>query len=187
VAFPGNRPYLPPAMRTPIAIALILLGGCNRPATSPDPNGLVSVRWTGAVQGQLAAIGAGRWCAADSLLEVVAVDSVTDHAVGFSLLMQDSLRPGQHPIVAGSVAANWRPLGFAAFRWASDTALKGYEATGGTITVSAATPAAVSGTVDLRLRLSQGIDTVNLTGSFTTVPILPASAPCGRLVKIRQG
>ena len=174
-------------MRIPIAIALILVGGCNRPAAAPDPNGLVSVRWAGALQGNLVAAGAGRWCAADSLLEVMAVDSVTDHAVGFSLLMQDSLRPGQHPIVAGSVAANWRPLGFAAFRWASDTALKGYEATGGTITVSAADPGSVSGTMDLRLRLSQGADTVTLTGSFTTVPVQPASAPCGRLVKIRQG
>ncbi len=174
-------------MRIPIVIVLLLAAGCEKPAAPTDRTGLVSWQWSGALQGETTAPGSARWCGADSLLEVMAVDSATDHGLGFSLLTPDSLAAAQHPVVAGSVAANWRPLGFAAFRWVSDTALKGFEATGGTIAITATGPGTVTGTIDLRLRLSQGIDTLAIRGTFDAVSITPASEPCGRLTKIRKG
>ncbi len=159
-----------------------MAGACVKPApTIERGTGLVSVEWDGVTQGDNTARAEGLWCAADSLLEVLAIKN--DFGFGFTILPVDTLAPAQHPIVSGSIAVGWRPLAYGALRWVSDTALKGYEATGGTVNVTTVTPAGISGTVDFRLKHSDGFDTLRLSGTFTDVPVLPAPEGCGRVFR----
>ena len=170
-------------MRPPWITLLIATLACGKPAEPAEPTAIVSVQWDGIMKGELRAQGEARWCASDSLLEVVAIDGHV--GFGFSLLVPDSVRATAYPVVAATVKANWRPLGLAGLRWASDTALKGYEATGGNIVVTAVDSTGVTGTLDLRLKLSDGLDTLRLGGDFSRLRVEPAAPICGRMSKRR--
>jgi hypothetical protein len=115
----------------------------------------------------------------DSLLEVLAVRG--DSGFGFALAVPDSIRAISHPVIAPSMSVSWRPLAVAALRWVTDTAVRGFEATGGTIAVTEVTAAGVSGSLDLRLRRIDAADTVRLTGTFDRVLPKLAEGSCGRL------
>ncbi len=164
-------------------VAVATLVGCRK---APDPTapleevaGSLAVQWTGFARGSFAAPARATWCPADSLLEVLAVRG--DSGFGFALAVADSVRPSPHPVVAPSVVVSWRPLAIAALRWASDTAVGGYEANSGNIEVTEKVAAGVSGTIDLRLKLPESIDTIRLQGTFRRVAIEPASGACGRM------
>lgn len=160
-----------------------VLVACDTPATPDEPRGSLSVRWNGVAQGTFSAPAVGGWCATDSLLEVVAVRG--DTGVGFSLLAEDTVRARDYPVLSGSIAVDWRPLAVAGLRWATDTALLGFEGADGRIVVTGTDSGTVAGTLDLLLRLNDGTDTLRLTGEFTNIPILPAPGSCGRISKVR--
>jgi hypothetical protein len=164
-------------------MAGILLLGCRKAAqpTGPteDQAGVVSVEWNGFVRGSFAATASGSWCARDSLLEVLAVRG--DSGFGFALAVTDSVRVGKHPATAPSVVVDWRPLAVAGLRWATDTAVRGYEAQSGTIEVTDVSGGRVTGTIDLRLKQIDTIDTIRLSGSFKRIAVAPSRGSCGRV------
>lgn len=164
-----------------LLFGLALLAACKKPAaTAPadDAVGVISVQWAGAVRGKFNVRGSSRWCATDSLLEVSAIRG--DSGFGMALIEPDSIRPGQHPVVAPSVPVPWRPMAIAALRWVTDTAVKGFEANSGNISVTEVQGGSVSGTIDVRLKQTDTDDTIRLTGRFTKIPIEGAVSPCGR-------
>lgn len=139
---------------------------------------MVAVEWAGVVRGKLVAVAAGTWCQADSLLEISAIRG--DSGFGIALIEPDSVRPGQHPVVAPSVPVPWRPMALAALRWVTDTAVKGFEANSGNVVITAVVNREVSGTINVRLKQTDTNDTVRLTGRFTKVPWTSAVGSCGR-------
>ncbi len=164
------------------AVAALLLLGCRKAQqpTGPteDAAGTVSVQWDGFVRGSLTAPATGSWCPTDSLLEVLAVRG--DSGFGFALAVTDSVRVAKHSAVAPSVVVSWRPIAVAGLRWVTDTAVRGYEAQSGTIDVTAVTAGRVTGTIDLRLKQMETIDTIRLRGSFNQISVTPALGRCGR-------
>lgn len=124
------------------------------------------------------------------MVQIIAIRS--DTAFGFSLFVEDTIRPAQHPVLSSEVSADWRPLATAALRWfamspagaegGTSTDVKGWEATSGVVSVQSV-DSGPSGTVDLRLRRVGGFDTLRLTGTFAAIPIEPAVGACGRIVR----
>ena len=168
-----------------LGLALVPLT-CRKPArAAADLTGSVDVTWAGAVTGKFTAPGDASWCGTDSLLEVMAVRH--DTGVAFTVLVQDVIRTAQYPVISATVQANWRPLGYAALRVATDTSLRGYEATSGVIHVTTLVDSAISGTLDLRLKRTDGPDTAKLRGTFTKLRIARARGQCGRLSKVAPG
>lgn len=168
-----------------LLLLVLFTAACDRPATPVEPQGTLSVTWAGVTAGSLSAPATASWCAPDSLLEVVAVRG--DTGVGFSLLVEDTVRVAQYPVLSGAMAVDWRPLAMAALRWASDTALHGFEGNDGKVEVTGASEGTVAGTLDLMLRVNDGTDTLRMTGEFRNVPIRPATGACGRISKVRIG
>jgi hypothetical protein len=154
---------------------------CRKSPPPKDPGGTVSVSWVGASTGHFSARGTGSWCPADSLVEILAVSN--DSGVGLALITSGTVAPVQYPVLSSVVGADWRPMGFASLRVASDTALKGYEANSGLLQVTKGDPELVSGSIDVRLKLADGGDTLRMSGTFDRVAIKPAVGQCGRSPK----
>jgi hypothetical protein len=108
------------------------------------------------------------------------VASRADTGVGLALAMQDSLRPGQHPVVSSAVPVDWRPMALAAIRWVNDTAVRGFEGNSGNVVITAVGPDGVFGTIDLRLKHLNTSDTIRMTGRFSSVQVVPGDTLCGR-------
>lgn len=162
-----------------LGLALVPLT-CRKPArVADDAAGTLAVTWAGASKGRFVTLAAASWCRTDSLLEVLATRH--DTGVGFAVIAQDSVRVAQYPVVSAAVQANWRPLGNAALRVATDSALRGYEATSGLINVTNVADGTISGTLDVRLKQADTPDTVRMGGRFTRLKITPAQGPCGRV------
>lgn len=174
------------------ALALLASGACAPapPTVSGGGAGLVSVAWVGQDSGRFSAPARGSWCPGDTMVQISAIRS--DTAFGFALFVEDTVRPAQHPVLSSEVTADWRPLATAALRWfamspagaaaGTSTDVKGWEATSGVVSVQSV-DSGPSGTVDLRLRLVGGFDTLRLTGTFASIPIEPAVGACGRVVR----
>lgn len=174
-------------MRWILGLGAIWIAACGTRADSAEraSEGVISVRWTGNSTGAFSAPVVARWCAADTLLEVIAVRN--DTAVGLSLIVLDSVRPGVYQVSPTRDFTPVRPQAGAALRWLDAFDLRGYDAKGGQITVSASGPKGVSGTFDIQLQPITGTDSLRLTGSFERLPIRPTPPPCGRANRPRAG
>lgn len=171
-------------MRTLALGLLVFPFGCQEKAVQPlDGPGTVSVEWTAAHSGKLAARPEVGWCAADSMLEILAIHG--DTAFGLTLFVPDSLRSGQFPLLSGAVSATWRPLAFGALRLVSDSTNLGFEAIAGKVEVTRADSGLVSGTLDGKFKQVDGSDTLKVTGKFIDLKPIPAEGQCGRPFKPR--
>ena len=159
------------------AAGLLLACRANVGPETGDRNQL-AVEWKGVVARSFAAPAEATWCARDSLLEILAVRA--DTGVGLVLVVQDSLRPGQHPVVSAALKVTWRPVALASIRWVNDSGVRGFEGNAGSVTVTEAGPAGVAGTLDVRLKHLDTSDTVRMTGRFHAAAITPADSICGR-------
>ncbi len=160
-----------------ILLSLLALS-CGPGTGTQSPAGTISVQWAGASSGSFTAPATARWCAADTLLEVIA--NRGDTAVGLALLAQESIGAARYPVNA---TRNWtpgRPQAYAGLRWLGTQELYGYDGFDGTVVVTAGDSLRVTGTLDVGLRLLSDKDTLRLTGQFTKVSIELAPPPCGR-------
>jgi hypothetical protein len=165
------------------AVLLSIVLACR--SAAPEGDGTIAVAWTGESNGNFSATAEGRWCASDTLLEVIAVRN--DTAVGFTLIAQDSPRAARYPVNETRSWTPGRPQGNIGLRWLAPLELKGYEGIGGNVMVSAGDSATVTGTFDVQLRPLTGRDTLRLTGRFTRIGFAPAVGPCGRANRPGQG
>ena len=170
-------------MRRALLLLVVLASGCRSRAraTELSRSGVMSLRWTGSDTGRFSAAADARWCARDTLVEIVAARN--DTAIGFSLIAVDSLRTGGYPVYHSGVYAPWRPQAGAAMRWLDSTDLRHFGGARGQLTVTEGGSRRVSGTLEVGLTASPGRDSLHLTGSFTAVPITPANPACGRANK----
>lgn len=139
--------------------------------------------WTGSHAGRFRAPATARWCAGDSVLEVVAARG--DTAVGFAVWAADtSPATAVYPIVAPAIGsrvdAPRRRQASAAVRWFGGTLIYGFEATSGTVEITEAGRGRVTGSLDAGLRLAAGGDTLSLRATFRGLAVTPATEPCGR-------
>lgn len=170
-----------------LLVALVWGGtSCSRGgASSPPGAGEMAVQWTGRTSGHLKAKALARWCASDTLLEVVAVQG--DTSVGFALIAQDSAGAVDYPVNETRALTPGRPQARVALRLLKDFELEGYDAVGGRVTLTQGGSRVVSGTLDVSLRPVVGTDTLRLTGSFERIPVTQAAGVCGRANKPGAG
>ena len=120
-----------------------------------------------------------RWCARDSSLEILAVRG--DSGFALALYARDTLRAESYPAGPSTNYAPTRPQAAAALRLVNPAQLVGYESIGGIVTLSEAGP--VSGSFEVLLRVSAGLDSLAVSGSFSALTVLPAAPSCGRANK----
>lgn len=157
----------------------LLAAGCRSGGAATRPaDGGIAVEWSGTARGALAAPAQALWCARDTLLEITAVRN--DTAVGLALIPRDSLATGSYSVFSARVFTPFRPQANVALRWLAQTDLKGYESASGSVVVTEAGPAGVSGRIEAVLRLPTGGDSIRLTGGFSRLAVGKALDACGR-------
>lgn len=162
------------SLRAAVLLSIVL--ACRSGA--PEGDGTITVGWTGESAGNFSAMAEGRWCASDTLLEIIAVRN--DTAVGFTLIAQDTPQAARYPVNETRMWTPGRPQANVGLRWLAPLELKGFEGIGGSVVVSGGDSGTVTGTIDVQLRPLTGRDTLHLTGRFTRVVFVPAVGPCGR-------
>ncbi len=166
-------------MRRILLLPVLLFAACRSGAgTSGSGAGMVSVEWGGAFLGKFSGPATARWCARDSLLEVLAERN--DTAVGFALASQDTLQVGDYPVYQARLGIRGRPQASAALRLMTGTELKAFESVSGRVTVTEGGSRRASARFDVQLRPPAGGDSLRLTGSFTGLDLTPAVGLCGR-------
>jgi len=172
------------------ALGLVLASGC---AGGGDArSGLIEVEWTdsagrGAVR--FAVPATARWCAADSMLEIVG--SRHDTAIGVVLLARDSAISGLgsdtlYPAAPARAFIPWRPRALAGLVLAEAMSVRTYESGLGEVRLGARA-APFSGTFDLRLAAANGPDSLRVTGRFRGLRVVPAPPNCVRVDKPPTG
>jgi hypothetical protein len=145
----------------------------------------MAVRWTGSKSGGLTASATARWCASDTLLEVIAVRG--DTSVGLALIAQDSSGAREYPVNETRTFARSRPQALVAIRLLKEFELEGYDGVSGKVTVTQGGARTVSGTLDVRMLPVVGADSFRLTGTFERIPVTNAVGVCGRANKPSAG
>lgn len=171
-----------------VLLSALLWGAaaCSRESGAQRPDaGEMVVQWTGATSGSLTASGRARWCAADTLLEVLAVRG--DSAVGLALIALDSARAMDYPVTQTRAFTPNRPQARVALRLLKQFELEGYDAVSGRVTVTQGGSQLVSGTLEVGLVPVVGTDTLRLTGTFERIPVTTAVGICGRANKPGAG
>jgi hypothetical protein len=145
-------------------LAIFLLLACDRqPTVVEDAPATVSVTWSGKHEGRFAVPAEAAWCPVDTMVQVFAMRG--DTGVGFTLYATDTIRPAQYPVLSPEVVVDWRPLGAAAVRWVGDVDMVGFQAISGVISVTSV-DSGLTGTLDVGLRVPNGVDTIHLAGEF---------------------
>ena len=175
-------------MRSLLVLLAVLSLGCNATAArqeAPAP-GYLEARWNDSARtARFSAPAEARWCVRDTLLEILAVSH--DSAVGIALFVRDSLRVEALPVFRAELFAPWRPQATAAVRLVSPNGIQGYQSVWGQVEVTQRSSNRVSGTLDLHVKLSNGPDSLHLTGRFAGLEVLPATSWCGRASKPPTG
>ena len=167
-------------MRLILIPAVVVCAACAQrsPAPARPGAGMMSVQWTGRLRGSLSAPATARWCAADTLLEIIAVRG--DTAVGLTLIARDSARAEIYVVNETQNFAPGRPQAAVALRLLGEMSLLGFEAIAGQVHVTQSGGPMVSGALDVRLRPVSGADTLQMKGSFERIPVGAAAGVCGR-------
>jgi hypothetical protein len=168
---------------TAFLVALVLACRAGRASRGPA-EGQLELTWRDSARAvTLHAPVEARWCAGDTLLELLALQH--DTGFGISLLARDSVRADSFPVILGGVYVAKRPYAAAALRTLGATDLKSYVSIWGLVTLSDARRTQVSGNFDMHVAQSGGHDTLHLIGGFNRVLVTPAGLPCGRSNKPR--
>lgn len=170
--------------RLEAAVGLLLVAACGGGPTADAATGVLHAAWTDSSRtADWRGSALAHWCARDSMLELTGVRN--DSSIGLAFFLPDTLRAQAFPVFQAGVFAPWRPQATGALRLYVDGEIRGYESSWGQAALTAVTPDGVSGTLDLRVRLTQGAgsDSLHLVGGFERVPVLPADPSCGRAHK----
>lgn len=171
-----------------VLLSALLWGAaaCSRESAAARPDaGEVTVQWSGGTSGSMTASATARWCASDTLLEVLAVRG--DTAVGMALIALDSARAMDYPVTQTREFTPARPQARVALRLLKQFELEGYDAVSGRVTLTQGGARMVSGTLEVGLVPVVGTDTLRLTGTFERIPVTTAVGTCGRANKPAAG
>jgi hypothetical protein len=138
------------------------------------------VSWTGTLHGRFSAPATARWCAADTLLEVIA--SGSDTSFGIALMARDSVRAELYVVNSTQAFTPGRPQATLGLRMLGESTLLGFDGMGGQVGVTRV-GRLVSGTIDVRMRRTGSSDSLRMRGSFDRLSVTPAAGLCGRANK----
>jgi hypothetical protein len=175
-------------IRHRLVFSAVVCLACNAKAAQQQAPamGQLEVRWNDSAHAAHFIVPAeARWCARDTLLEILAVRH--DSAVGIALFVKDSLRAEALPVFRAELFAPWRPQATAAVRLVSPTGIRGFQSTWGQVEVTQRSNNRVSGTLDLHLKLAAAPDSLHVTGRFAGLEVRPAADWCGRASKPPTG
>lgn len=158
--------------------AALMRSGVLRPSTTSD--GMVVMKWQGALVGEAILPAQLAWCPITRLATLEAISN--DTGVLFSLRERDSLTVGSYPIVAatgdGAGEELPRPAAVAAMRWVLDSAtITGFRGTSGVVEI-AALGASASGSFDLLMVRAGAADSIHVRGQFRGVPLVVSAIGC---------
>lgn len=166
---------------TPLLIVGLALAGCRSNAATAEAAlepGRVRIEWSGSSSGRFAAQAVARWCATDTLVEILAMRA--DTGVGLILLVRDSIDAGDYPIAAARSFSNRRPGASLAVRWLDTSSVRGYEGVRGRVALTSDEPLAGSFETVLRANGGPADDTLALRGEFGGITLSAADSLCGR-------
>lgn len=164
-----------------VHLGVLIMMAC-RPPDGAAGEGQLEASWSDAGgTARLVAPAEARWCARDSMLELLAVRN--DSALGIALYASDSLRAESYPLFLAGVFAPWRPQATAALRLPLSNELRTYSSAWGQLQLTKSAAGVVSGTFDLHLKRATPADSLQVTGRFTRVAVRPAELSCGRADK----
>ena len=167
----------------------LALGGllaCRASSGRATADGTLEASWRDSLgTAQISAPAEARWCARDTLLELIAVRN--DTVVGLALLTRDSLKAEGFPLFQPSIFAPWRPQATAALRVFNENTLRSFQSMWGRVQLTEVAGNRVSGTLDAHLKNFSGPDSLHVTGRFTRVPVRSATGICGRENKPAAG
>jgi hypothetical protein len=117
------------------------------------------------------------WCASLHLLEIRAVAG--DSGVGLVLYPADTIEPGVYPVRRPDVADTSRPPSAAlALRWFSKTAIMGYQADTGRVTIERTPDGSLAGRFGIGARPLVTGARLRATGTFEGLRIVTAPPTC---------
>lgn len=163
--------------RSLMALAIVLVGlpGCKRlPARSGA--GQIDVRWTGSERGRLSGKAVAEWCAILRLLEIRAIRGDTGIAV--AIYPADTVTPGEYRVIDPAKAESLPPAAAIGLRWASQTAIKGFQGESGSVVLERSTSGELSGRVTAAGRSVTDTQRVTIEGSFRDLTIRTQGRGC---------
>lgn len=161
--------------RVALLSALVLAAACR---DDESAGGRITVAWTGGDTGRLVVPATARWCAGDSLMEIIG--AAGDSAVAIGILPVDTLSPRTFPVGIPQ-ASRPRPTARVGVRWYGETLIEGYYGLSGTVTVDSG--AGLNGSLEATLRSVNDGSDITLSGTFQRITIQPGSAQsCGAAV-----
>jgi hypothetical protein len=150
--------------------------GCRSAAPS-GAEGRLSVRWTGPDTATFSSRAVAEWCASLHLLEIRAIAG--DSGIGLVLYPADSVQAGAYPVRRPNTADTARsPSAAVALRWFSKTAILGYQADTGRVTVERTPDGSLAGRFAIGARPLVTGARLNATGTFEDIRIMSAPPAC---------
>ena len=160
-----------------LTVGVLVLAGVGCRAGLPEA-GALEAEWRGADRGQFAAKATAVHCPESGivLLEGIRADS----GMALALFPSDPgvLAPGEYVVAAGNAVEVPRPGALAAFRAFNAAELRAWESYAGTVTLATAGDR-LDGGFQFRMRLTEGADTLAMTGVLRSVPVVTDSIGCG--------
>lgn len=166
-----------------LAVLLLTATACG-PTPSKAAPGDLDVSWRGAERGRFIAPLEASHCVESGQVELLAIRG--DTGIGVALFLGDSatIRPAEYPVVPGSQLEEPRPGATVGARWFATTTIAAFEGSTGKVTLTSAGQL-LSGTLDASFTALDSPDTLQVTGSFSQVPVVKADSNC-RLVRKRN-
>lgn len=140
--------------------------------------GTLEAEWRGADRGQFTATAAAVHCPESGIVLVEGIRA--DSGVALALFPSDSavIAAGEYPVTSGNVAEVPRPGALAAVRAFNTAELRAWESYAGMVTIATGDDR-LDGDFQLRLRLTEGVDTLWITGTLRDVPVVADTIGCG--------
>lgn len=159
---------------TMAALALATLG-CG---SGSSGTGTVEAEWRGAHRGRFVTKATAVHCPESGTVLVEGIRA--DSGMALALFPSDPgvVAPVEYVVAAGNAAEVPRPGALAAFRAFNAAELQAWESYAGTLTLTMGGDR-LDGEFRLRLRLTEGADTLAMTGALRAVPVVTDTIGCG--------
>lgn len=157
-------------------IVLALVTGCGLAERGRGHGGRVTVRWTGADTAAFSAPATAEWCDSLNLLEIRAFAG--DTGVGLAIYRHGGVAPGAYRIRPPDSAGAAPPSAAIGLRWYSQTAIQGFQGTGGDLSLERAPDGSLVGTFSAKARGIAGNTRLTVTGAFEGLLPRPATRGC---------
>jgi hypothetical protein len=149
---------------TLLVVLLVGLPTCKRGTISRVGAGQMDISWTGSERGRLSGRATAEWCAILRLLEIRGIGG--DTGIALAIYPVDTVTPGQYRVMDPAKAESLHPAAGIALRWASPTAIKGFQGESGSVLVERSRSGELSGRVSAAARSATDTGRLDVIGTF---------------------